>query len=265
MDAAKPVLLFVPGAWHSPSCYDGVIKILESQHGYRCETVTLATVGPVDPAHTDADSDVRVIGDAIKRLSEKGDVMLIAHSYGGIPAMSAAYAAHQQQSSSPSGGRLVAIALVCAFLYPPQTALIGPLGNQPAPFHKVDSTGHLVDVGDPGPETIFYNDLPADQAAHRASLLKPHSWHSKAKPPSAAGVGWWDIPTSYLICEKDNAIPVGFQRKMLADANETLATKGSTSTIRDEVVESGHSPFLSMPERVVDFIRRSAGEEVGRS
>ena len=32
--------------------------------------------------------------------------------------------------------------------------------------------------------------------------------------------------------------------------------------VRVEEVASSHSPFLSMPERVAEFIRRSAGENI---
>ncbi|KIW58089.1 hypothetical protein PV05_02639 [Exophiala xenobiotica] len=253
----KPTILLVPGAWHSPACYDDLITILR-QHGYQCETVTLATVDPVDPANTNADSDVMVISDAIEKILTGGiDLVLVAHSYGAIPALSAAFSFVDRQSPG-----ITAIALMCSFLYPPQTSLIMSLGNQPAPFHKIDGTGHLVDVGEPGPETLFYNDLSSEDAARWSARLKPHSWHSKQNPPSAAGVGWWEIPTSYLICEKDGAIPAPFQRKMIADANEALKARGSTRTIRQEIVDSSHSPFLSMQNRTADFIRRSAGEKV---
>jgi len=85
----KPTILLVPGAWHSPACYDDLITILR-QHGYQCETVTLATVDPVDPANTNADSDVMVISDAIEKILTGGiDLVLVAHSYGAIPALSA--------------------------------------------------------------------------------------------------------------------------------------------------------------------------------
>ncbi|KAJ9501938.1 hypothetical protein H2202_002900 [Exophiala xenobiotica] len=236
----KPTILLVPGAWHSPACYDDLIAILR-QHDYHCETVTLATVDPVDPANTNADSDVKVISDAIEKILTGGnDLVLVAHSYGAIPALSAAFSFVGRQSPG-----IAAIALMCSFLYPPQTSLIMPLGNQPAPFHKIDSTGRLVDVGEPGPRTLFYNDLSSEDAAR---------W--------SARVGWWEIPTSYLICEKDGAIPALFQRKMIADADEALKARGSTRTIRQEVVDSSHSPFLSMPNRTADFIRRSAGEKV---
>ncbi|KIX96210.1 uncharacterized protein Z520_07988 [Fonsecaea multimorphosa CBS 102226] len=256
---AKPTLLFVPGAWHSPSHYEALMKVLE-KHGYQCEAVSLPSVDPKDPPNTDCNTDVSAISDAIRNVLASGNnVVLITHSYSGIPGHSAAYSFIGQNEDGP---RLTSIAMMCSFLYPPQTALMAPTGGQPHPIHVVSADGNLVDVGGPGPEILFYNDVPAVEAARCAAMIKSHSWRSKTLPPSAEGAGWWEIPTSYLICEKDNAIPADLQRKMVADANEALSQRGSTLKIREETVDSGHSPFLSVTEQTADFIRRSAGEQV---
>ncbi|OAP55307.1 hypothetical protein AYL99_10280 [Fonsecaea erecta] len=256
---AKPTLLFVPGAWHSPAHYEALMKALE-EHEYHCEAVALPSVDPKDPPNTDADTDAAAISAAIRDILSSGnDVVLITHSYGGIPGQSAAYSFVGQNQNGP---RLTAIAMMCSFLYPPQTALLAPLGGKPHPIHIVSADGNLVDVGPPGPETLFYNGVPAEEAARCLAMIRTHSWRCKMLPPTAEGAGWWEIPTSYLICEQDNAIPADLQRKMVSDANEALAQRGSTLRIREETVDSGHSPFLSMTERTADFIRRTAEEQV---
>ena len=51
MSPSTPTLVFVPGSWHKPTCYDKIIKILREQHGLKCVAVTLpSTTG--DPAAT---------------------------------------------------------------------------------------------------------------------------------------------------------------------------------------------------------------------
>jgi hypothetical protein len=258
----KPTIVLLPGAWHSPAHYNKLRKELE-KHGYESEAVALATVDPKDPPNTDADSDVKVISAAINKVLDAGkDVVLVTHSYSGLPGQSAAYSFITDKQDGP---RLVAIAMMCSFIYPPHMSLLGPLGNKPLPIHDVSSDENLVSVGGPGPDHLFYNDVSPEEAAHSKSLLKAHSWRCKILPTSAEGVGYWGIPTSYLVCEKDNAIPVDLQRKMIADATEVLKERGSELRIREESVESGHSPFLSMPERAAEFIRRSAGEDVPMS
>jgi hypothetical protein len=255
----KPTILFTPGAWHSPAHYEKIMKALQ-QHGYETEAVALATVDPKDPPNTDVDSDVQVISSAIKKILSSGkDVVLVTHSYSGIPAQSAAYSFIKEDLEGP---RLKAIAMMCSFLYPPRTALLDPTGGKPFPLHLVSADETLVDVGDPGPEAIFYSDLSPEEAAANKAMLKTHSWRCKILPPSAEGVGYWGIPTSYLVCEKDPALPADLQRKWIADANEALEKRGSKLRIREEKIESGHSPFLSMTEPTAAFIRRAAGEDV---
>lgn len=67
---------------------------------------------------------------------------------------------------------------------------------------------------------------------------------------------WRHIPSTYLLCDGDNAIPPALQESMV----ETVKAAGVPITV--ERCQAGHSPFLSVPEVVVGMIRRAAGEEV---
>ena len=255
----KPTLILVPGAWHSSSCYDKVIERLQ-QHGYSCQAVDLASVNPANPATDDADTDARRISTAIGEVLSTGrDVLLVVHSYGGIPGSNAAYDFKDRKSPGLTG-----IAMIASFIPQPKTSLMELLGNPPSGsgFHKFDITGHLIEVGGAGPEALLYNDLPAEEGRQWAARLKPQSWISNTKPPSANGVGWHHIPTSYLICDNDQAVRPSLQRRMVDESNETLATMGSPLRIRVEVIEAGHSPFLSTPVETANYIRRCAGEKI---
>lgn len=65
-------------------------------------------------------------------------------------------------------------------------------------------------------------------------------------------VPWYDIPCTYVICEKDKTLPPETARWVLQSA-------GGKCDIMQ--IESGHSPFLSMPERTAAIVRAVAGEE----
>ena len=58
------------------------------------------------------------------------------------------------------------------------------------------------------------------------------------------------------------ALPADLQRSWIVAANEDLEKRDSELRIREESVDSGHSPFLSRTEQTADFIRRVAGEDV---
>ena len=59
-------------------------------------------------------------------------------------------------------------------------------------------------------------------------------------------VGWRDVPSTYVICDLDHAIPVPAQEAMAAHADTTHRLR------------SDHSPFLTDPDAVADLIRAVA-------
>ncbi|KAH8427553.1 alpha/beta hydrolase [Aspergillus melleus] len=83
-----PTLIFIPGSWHKPICYDPVIKLLQDQHDLKCIAITLPSTSG-DPAATFKD-DVDVARAAIAdEISHGRNVVVVAHSYGGMVGNSA--------------------------------------------------------------------------------------------------------------------------------------------------------------------------------
>lgn len=79
----KPIIVFVPGAWHTPATYDLLLPRLHAA-GYRTTSVHLPTVGTTGPVSF-AD-DVSAIRKVVSGLVELGEeVFLVSHSYGGHP------------------------------------------------------------------------------------------------------------------------------------------------------------------------------------
>lgn len=62
-----------------------------------------------------------------------------------------------------------------------------------------------------------------------------------------------EIPSTYIVCENDQALASCFQERMVAQGNGAL---------RVERCNEGHSPFLSNPTYIVDCIRRAAGASI---
>jgi len=64
------------------------------------------------------------------------------------------------------------------------------------------------------------------------------------------------IPSAYLVCEDDRAIPVQGQDAMIAKVKE------EGGIIETERLFVAHSPYLATPDFVARFLRRAAGESV---
>ena len=103
------------------------------------------------------------------------------------------------------------------------------------------------------PAYLFYNDMSPDQAAYWTSRIKPMHVQDM---PSGYYEAWRHVPVSYLVCAKDNGISE-FQQNAIIEA--ATAEGGVVHRTR---VQSGHSPFLSVPEKVVEWVQRAVEEEL---
>ncbi|RAL13080.1 alpha/beta hydrolase [Aspergillus homomorphus CBS 101889] len=250
-DPATTTILFVPGAWHNPHCYDKVIENLK-ETGYTTELVHLPSVGATVPV-PDTSADISQIRNQIDRLAATGQkIIVVAHSYGGLVASEAIQHLDQasRQAQSLTGG-VTHLFLCCAFIVPEGRSLLAALGGTEPSWFNVSPDRMTVTPIDP--VNVFYNDLPEDEARAAVAMLRPHSYRTLHSPCRFAA--WRVVPTTYLYCEKDRAIPLSVQRRMVEETARGCA-------IRTETLDAAHSPFLSVPGEVADAIRRAAGMSV---
>lgn len=160
-------------------------------------------------------------------LSSDEETVLVGHSYGGLVISEA----------SADLAPVTHLVYLCAFLFDVGRSLVGATGG-PAAWQDVDPDTGVIRV--PAPEPVFYHDVPSDLAAEWSARLGPQTVSSFSQPLSAAG--WRRIPSTYLVCTQDRAIPPVAQRAMAADA----------TTVHE--LDSGHSPFASAPAHVARLI-----------
>lgn len=85
-------------------------------------------------------------------------------------------------------------------------------------------------------------------ATAHAKRLGYHSYGSFKSPLTY--VPYNDIPTAYILCEKDQAIPINVQRAMIDHARDIAPNAMDTI----ESLDAGHSPFLNMPDAVAQIL-----------
>ncbi|KAJ6185568.1 hypothetical protein N7519_006869 [Penicillium mononematosum] len=123
-------------------------------------------------------------------------------------------------------------------------SLLGMLGGNYLPWMKVELTKKKGDYARAdGTGAVGWQDLTVEQQ---------EKWNRTTMHTSRAVFSgettyepWRDIPCSYIICEQDLALPPAIQ--------EFFASKmgGPDTTHR---LPSSHSPFLSMPDRLVGVL-----------
>ncbi|SPO03242.1 uncharacterized protein DNG_05924 [Cephalotrichum gorgonifer] len=270
--SSLPTLVFVPGAWHKPTCYGKITKILEEKHKLKCVLVTLqSTTG--SPAATFKD-DLDAACDAISGETIKGrDVVVIAHSYGGmvansaikdfspnsVPTLTSADPPDNNQSQPPTPGHVIGLILIASGFTLTGMSFMDPFFGRPPPSWRVNSETGFADLV-ASPREMFYHDVPEEEAEYWVSQLTTHSLKSLFEGGEFAYAGWMNVPAWYIGTVEDRGLPVAVQRMGVGIA------RGMGANVVHREMQTSHSPFLSQPEQtaryVVDAIEAFTGKSV---
>ncbi|MFC0548526.1 alpha/beta hydrolase [Kutzneria chonburiensis] len=207
-------IVLVHGAWHGSWCWD----LLRKELGRPSHVVDLPSMA--GPAYG-VEADAKVIREKVDSID--GPVLLVGHSYGGIPVSQAAVGA-------PNVAHL---AYLAAFQIEAGESLMSTAGRELPPELT------MIPVRD-DPIGTMYSDVSPELAREAVARLRPQSalaWREKQ-----VGAAWRDIPSTYVLCERDQSLPPEFQEIM---------AKRATAVRR---LPSGHSLMVSMPVEVAALL-----------
>ncbi|KAL2860652.1 Alpha/beta hydrolase fold-1 [Aspergillus pseudodeflectus] len=237
--ASKPTVVFSIGAWLKPDTFD-VIRAKLTERGIPSEAPAHPSIGAEPPNKTLAD-DVASLRSVLTRLIEKEgkDIVLVGHSYGGVVASSAAegFAKADRKAAGQEGG-VALVVYMAAFALDKGQSLLDMLGGQYLPWMEVE--GDYVRCN-AGAEAAFHDLAPEEQLEQQSGLV-----HTSRAVFSGASTfePWHQIPSAYILCEEDRALPIQFQEMLSAKLGTELLYR----------VKSSHSPFLSMPDRLAEVL-----------
>ena len=230
--AAPRTIVLVHGAWHGAWCWAAVQVALDAR-GIPSLAVDLpgrgASVDPLGDLTTDIDHLVRVLA------HDRGDLVLVGHSYGGAVVGGAA----------TSTDAVRHVVFVTAFALQADETINDIVRGVASPTPRLRDAIVMRDDGtsvlDPGvaPEALYGCCSPPVIAA-ALPRLAPHPMVSFSQPPGAAPFG--ALPTSYVRCTLDRSVPLEQQDHMAARCDD-VAT-----------IETDHSPMLSATASLVDVI-----------
>jgi pimeloyl-ACP methyl ester carboxylesterase len=234
----KPTVVLVHGAFAESSSWDGVIDpLLEAGHSVICAANPLRSLA----------ADAEAVADVVRAVD--GPVVLAAHSYGGAV-----------MSGVPAdAGDIVGLVYANGFAPEPgehcfQLAAMFPgslLGEKTArPVPRSDGTTDLY-VASESFHDIFCQDIPAAQATRMARTQRPATQEALTEPSGDHPL-WKDVPSRFLIGEKDHIIPAALQHYMAkrAHAHDTLEIPGASHAITvshpkavaNQIMEAGAVP-----------------------
>jgi pimeloyl-ACP methyl ester carboxylesterase len=223
----KPSVILVHGAFSDGSSWKKIIPILEDE-GF----AVTAVQNPLRSLAEDVSTTKRVIE------AQKGDVVLVGHSYGGSVITDAAAGSDKVKALvyvaafAPEAGETVG-GLLEKF---PPAALGTALAPDSASFLYIDRTKF---------HHVFAEDVPEGEASVMAAAQKPIA--ASAFGESTKSATWKTIPSWYVVTTLDHAVNPELQRFM--------AKRIGAQTTE---VKASHVPFLSQPEEISKVIKAAA-------
>tara|TARA_B110000438_G_scaffold127730_1_gene124094 strand:+ start:8230 stop:8919 length:690 start_codon:yes stop_codon:yes gene_type:complete len=220
----KPVVL-VHGAWHGPWCWGRVTPYLDAAD-IRWVAPDLPSVASAATGANQVE-DNKVVRDALDNLAGTEEAILLGHSRGGTVITEA--------GTHDRVGHLVYLA-----------AFLGLANEDTTPYISAD-LGKCLRLNADGTSTVksdlgkavFYNEHNEQDFIWAAQRLRPQS-HKPFEGESE--LAWQTKPSTYVVCNFDNALPAAGQRQM--------ATRATASVEWD----TDHSPFVYRPELVANLL-----------
>jgi hypothetical protein len=129
--SSKPIIVFVPGAWHTPEYFELVEMRLKSA-GYQYFGVRTPSVRKEPPFPKDGGDDVDAVRDTLNSaIGDGNDVVVVMHSYGGIPG-SAACKGMSKEDRIKEGkkGGVIKLVYIASFALPEGANLSGGTGTK---------------------------------------------------------------------------------------------------------------------------------------
>lgn len=239
--SARPVLL-VHGAFHGAWCWAGLQAELD-RRGVPSFAIDLPGHGASAEPLTDLHGDAEAVSRALERIGS--DVVLVGHSYGGAVI-----------SQADLGGRVSRLVYLAALAPDVGEDPAGVMAAFPAPARSGEgerpepsaASGPLFvrqpdgTLGaDPalGPRVFYNTCTPLEQAAALARLCTQKA--STFKQPTTRA-NWRDVPSTYIRCLQDKAVPLGGQDQQAARCTNVVD------------IDTDHSPFLCAPGPLADLI-----------
>ena len=134
---SKPTVLIVPGAWHG-SIHMGPLTEHLSSHGYPSIALDLPTAGAPDK---DLYDDIAFITSHLEELiSQQGkEVIVIVHSYGGIPGSSAArpFVKKERARNGKEGG-VIGVLYISSWAMPAGKTVMDAVEGMDVDWMKID-------------------------------------------------------------------------------------------------------------------------------
>jgi len=221
---APATAVLVHGAWGHPGDWDDVVGAL-AEAAVPALVADLPTARAPEATTTDDVEHVRALV-----AGAGGPVVLCGHSYGGIVVTGVG-------TDLPDASRLVYLAALVPDVGQSMADLVGdgPARSTSEVEVRPDGSTLLLDWASPS------WDYPADALARMARHPR-RPFAAGARGTAVEAAGWRDLPSTYVLAERDASLPARLQREMAARCDRLVE------------VDAGHMVVHEHPDLVVEVL-----------
>jgi pimeloyl-ACP methyl ester carboxylesterase len=233
--------LLIHGAAHGAWCWERVIPHLAAA-GHDACAIDLPGHGADETPM--AKVTLNAYADAILGALD-APAIVVGHSMGGYPISLAAERAPE---------RIAHLVYLAAYVPWPGLSLSQMRQRAPSqplvPAIRRNPDGLSMHFDPALAPEKFYQDCPDDTVAAALPRLCDQALEPM-QVPVTLGPAYASVPRSYVVCDRDGAIPPAFQATMADDFPPS----------RVHHLPTGHSPFFAAPEALADLFDRIARTE----
>ncbi|RMJ18211.1 hypothetical protein CDV36_002142 [Fusarium kuroshium] len=246
--ASKPTILIVSGAAHTPKHFQPLMNLLEYS-GYAVHNPRLPSNALLPPAESHF-RDIDVVRGIAEQLIHEGKrIIVLMHSYGGVVGTNGlAGLGLEERARKGLDGGIEWLAYMTATVPAKGEKLNdGPtVDGAPQPVVNLTIVDNRVSLV-LNPEESFYHDLSPEALKMAIAELTGFSVHPATV--TVQNEAWRHSKVAYLRCDQDRAIYWKAQQAMI----DRIVKEGVDVEVTR--CNASHSPFLSQPQTVVDWIK----------
>ncbi|KAH8883391.1 alpha/beta-hydrolase [Thozetella sp. PMI_491] len=266
MSSTNIAIVLVPGACGAPHLYNGFVAHLHAQ-GFPPELIKVVatpSVGRPSPellatqAPATMYDDAKAVRSEVEKLADAGhDILLVAHSYGGIPATESVKGATKTaRAAEGKTGGIVRLLYTSAVVPKVEGTLSDiVMGTAASPNYLIIEGAYFRNEPE-GSAGYNFSDIPHEEAVEWAKKLDWHSAVSFTNPLTYPGYN--DVPVTYLFHEEDRTVTPEMQEKCIANIEESSGQKVDVQKIK-----SGHNPYVSQQENLAKIFADVARKALG--
>ncbi|KAF9776280.1 hypothetical protein IL306_005558 [Fusarium sp. DS 682] len=225
--------------------YESLSKSL-TRNNIPNEIVDLPSVGRREdkPPATVADDVNEIMSVVEKILDQDRDVVLLSHSYGGVPATQCLETlSNKARKAAGKKGGISKIIYMAAIALPVGGSVLSLL--EAPDFLNIEENYMALETGC---APFLYSDFSPDEGLKLAKALPQHSTASYRD--QLIYPGYEDVGVHYIVCEEDKLILTAYQYGMVEFLKGV--TRGEVGVHK---IKSGHVPNLTQPDNVTTIVK----------